>query len=88
MLKNHPNVLLTVYPLNVLNAPELTLTAFLTPAREQRINCRPGQPSDMEIEQYITRDETELSPAVVVTTILLIAVFAVGLLVLLVGSVL
>jgi hypothetical protein len=42
----------------------------------------------MEIEQYITRDETELSPAVVVTTVLLIAVFAVGLLVQLVGGVL
>ena len=40
----------------------------------------------MEIEQYITRDETELSPAVVVTTVLLIAVFAVGLPVQLVGT--
>ena len=42
----------------------------------------------MQMEQYITRDETELSPAVVVTTVLLIAVFAVGLLVQLVGGVL
>ena len=42
----------------------------------------------MEIEQYITRDETELSPAVVMTTVLLIAVFAIGLLVQLVGTVL
>ncbi|ERH00647.1 MAG: hypothetical protein J07HN6_02271 [Halonotius sp. J07HN6] len=40
----------------------------------------------MEVEQYITREETELSPAVVVTTVLLIAVFAVGLLVMLVGT--
>jgi len=34
----------------------------------------------MELDSYITTEETELSPAVVVTTVLLVAVFALGLL--------
>ena len=32
------------------------------------------------MEQYILNDETQLSPAVVVTTILLVAFFALGIL--------
>ncbi|ERH07588.1 MAG: hypothetical protein J07HN4v3_03232 [Halonotius sp. J07HN4] len=42
----------------------------------------------MELDSYITTEETELSPAVIVTTVLLIAVFALGLLSQLVGIVL
>jgi len=40
------------------------------------------------MQQYILHGETELSPVVVVTTILLIAAFALGFGTLLVGSVL
>ena len=39
----------------------------------------------MELDSYITTEETELSPAVVVTTVLLVAVFALGLVSQLVG---
>jgi hypothetical protein len=42
----------------------------------------------MELDSYITTEETELSPAVIVTTVLLVAVFALGLLSQLVGIVL
>jgi len=42
----------------------------------------------MELDSYITTEETELSPAVIVTTVLLIAAFALGLLSQLVGIVL
>jgi hypothetical protein len=42
----------------------------------------------MQLDSYITTEETELSPAVIVTTVLLIAVFALGLLSQLVGIVL
>jgi len=34
----------------------------------------------MDLDSYITTEETELSPAVIVTTVLLVAVFALGLL--------
>jgi hypothetical protein len=40
----------------------------------------------MELDSYITTEETELSPAVVVTTALLVAVFALGIIYQLVGS--
>jgi hypothetical protein len=43
---------------------------------------------DLDMEQYITTEETELSPAVVVTTVLLVAVFALGIVYQLVGSLL
>ncbi len=42
----------------------------------------------MELDSYITTEETELSPAVIVTTVLLVAVFALGLLSQFVGIVL
>jgi len=42
----------------------------------------------MQLDSYITTEETELSPAVIVTTVLLIAAFALGLLSQLVGIVL
>ncbi|WP_411799919.1 hypothetical protein [Halonotius sp. F2-221B] len=42
----------------------------------------------MELDSYITTEETELSPAVVVTTVLLAAAFALGLLYQLVAVVL
>ena len=42
----------------------------------------------MELDSYLTTEETELSPAVIVTTVLLVAVFALGLLSQLVGIVL
>jgi len=34
----------------------------------------------MKLDSYITTEETELSPAVIMTTVLLVAVFALGLL--------
>ena len=42
----------------------------------------------MKLNSYITTEKTELSPAVIVTTALLVAVFALGLLFQLVGVVL
>lgn len=40
------------------------------------------------MEQYILNDETQLSPAVVVTTILLVSIFAIGILYQVIGTLL